>query len=463
MSSETTRRDFLKNTALAAGFLGLQQYITGCSQANTAGYGPLLEDPNGLLKLPKGFSYTSFSKTGEKMDDGLFVPADHDGMATFPLDEDRVILVRNHEMGYDADIAKEGPFKTDLDQQRQYADKFYDPAAGEGYCCGGTTTLVFNVKTQQLEQHSLSLAGTLRNCSGGPTPWNSWITCEETVDRAGDNLDKDHGYCFDVPATAEMGLALPLPITGMGRFNHEAVAVEPKSGAVYQTEDRWDGLIYRYLPNEPGKLHNGGKLQALVVVGKPSCDTRNWPEENLPAFPINEVVSVEWIDMDDVESPKDDLRYRGFEAGAARFARGEGMVYGNGSIYFACTNGGEKRYGQVFKYTPSEFEGTEKEKDAPATMELFVESHDNQLMEACDNLTIAPWGDVVICEDDNGSSAIVGITPTGELYHIGHVSIESELAGACFSPDGSTLFVNIQNLPGETLAITGPWNNKSTS
>ncbi|MDQ8184515.1 alkaline phosphatase PhoX [Pelagicoccus sp. SDUM812002] len=461
MPSQRSRREFIKDTALAVGFVGLQAYMTGCTKPTSVGYGPLLEDPNNLMRLPKGFTYSSFSKTGELMDDGLFVPGAHDGMAAFPLDSDRVILVRNHEMG--PGNPENGPFKGDPELIKQYHDKHYDAASDTGNCSGGTSTLIFNTKTQSLEQHSLSLLGSMRNCSGGPTPWGSWITCEETNIRTGGDFEKDHGYCFEVPASDQMGLALPVPIKGMGRFNHEAVAVDPKSGIVYLTEDRWDGLIYRYIPNERGRLVNGGKLQALAIVGESSRDTRNWPEENQPEFPANTPVSTTWIDMEDVEAPEDDLRYRGFVTGAARFARGEGMHYGNGSIYFACTNGGPQKFGQIFRYTPSPLEGSEGESKTPGQLELFVESHDSQLMQACDNLTVAPWGDVVIVEDDNESSAIVGITPEGQLYHIGHVAIASELAGACFSPDGSTLFVNVQRLPGQTLAITGPWNKKVSS
>ncbi len=461
MSSPKTRRDFLKDTALAVGFIGLQAYMTGCSKSTGVGYGPLQDDPKNLMKLPKGFSYTSFSKTGELMDDGLFVPGAHDGMAAFPLDSDRVILVRNHEMG--PGNPENGPFKGDQTLLKQYRDKHYDAANDTGNSSGGTSTLIFNTKTQTLEQHSLSLLGTLRNCSGGPTPWGSWITCEETNILAGGDFEKDHGYCFEVPASSQMGLALPVPIKGMGRFNHEAVAVDPKSGIVYLTEDRGDGLIYRYIPNEPGRLVNGGRLQALCILDEPSRDTRNWPKEKQPEFPIAQAVSTTWIDLEDVEAPKDDLRHRGYITGAARFARGEGMFYGNDTIYFACTNGGPQEFGQIFKYTPSRFEGTAEESKAPGKLELFVESHDSQLMQACDNLTVAPWGDVVIVEDDNESSAIVGITPKGQLYHIGQVAIKSELAGACFSPDGSTLFVNVQKRPGQTLAITGPWNRKIPS
>ena len=132
---------------------------------------------------------------------------------------------------------------------------------------------------------------------------------------------------------------------------------------------------------------------------------------NQPAFPKNQPVRVEWIDIEDYESPKDDMRYVGFDAGAARFARGEGMFYGNGEIYFACTNGGAKKYGQIFRYKPSPSEGLAGEHSEPGTLELFIESQDLELLKACDNLTVAPWGDVVICEEVGVSSAIVGITP----------------------------------------------------
>ena len=151
-----------------------------------------------------------------------------------------------------------------------------------------------------------------------------------------------------------------------------------------------------------------------------------------------------------------DLRYRGFEQGAARFARGEGMWHGENEVFFACTNGGEIGAGQIFRYVPSPYEGTEREKNTPATLELFLESNDTDLLKSCDNLTIAPWGDLVICEDDP-HPFIVGVTRQGELYKLGeNVGFPSEFAGGVFSPSGKTYFVNIQDA-GLTLAITGPW------
>lgn len=465
--SYINRRDFLKTTSISVGFLGLQALMTsrlsgqpvGTLPSRAKGFGKLVEQPGGLLSLPEKFSYTTISKTGDIMNDGYAVPGAHDGMAAFPGPDGMTILVRNHEL---SPADKRGSPFSAQPEAWENLDKslVYDTAHNRPACGGGTSTLVFNTATQELVSHHLSLVGTIRNCSGGPTPWGSWITCEEEVIRASNQLDKDHGYNFEVPASATPGLVTPVPLEEMGRFNHEAVAVDTKSGIVYQTEDRPDGLIYRFIPNEKGVLANGGKLQALAIKSQPSRDTRNWEKSGQETFPTYQPYAVEWIDLDDPRSPNDDLRVRGFDQGAARFARGEGMFYGNGEIYFACTNGGAKRFGQVFRYRPSPYEGTAREAEHPGTVELFIESQDNQLMQSCDNLTVAPWGDVVICEDYGGDSTLIGITPEGTIYKIGQVQIDSELAGCCFSPDGSTLFVNIQNKPGQTLAITGPWKSR---
>lgn len=294
----------------------------------------------------------------------------------------------------------------------------------------------------------------MRNCAGGPTPWQTWISCEETTQKAGDGGTKDHGYNFEVLATAASGIAEPVPLRAMGRFNHEAVAVDPASGVVYQTEDRGDGLIYRFLPSTPGELAKGGRLQALVVDGQPSLDLRNWKEQT--ARP-RQAFCTRWIDLDDVEAPEDDLRFRGFEAGAARFARGEGMWYGQSTVYFACTNGGRAKKGQIWRYTPSRFEGQSAEKNEPGTLELFVEPNSGGLIDNADNLTVSPWGDLILCEDGSGRQFLVGVTPAGTIYKFARNAVSrSEFAGATFAPDGSTLFVNIQS-DGLTLAITGPW------
>ena len=151
--------------------------------------------------------------------------------------------------------------------------------------------------------------------------------------------------------------------------------------------------------------------------------------------------------MDEVDSPKDDLRFRGFRKGAACFARGEGMWYSNGAIYFACTNGGKKQYGQIWKLS----------KDM---LQLFSEPNNSDLVDNCDNITVAPWGDLILCEDGGGRQYLDVITSTGKIFKFAkNAKSSGEFAGATFTPDGSTLFVNMQH-DGLTLAITGPWDKQ---
>jgi secreted PhoX family phosphatase len=236
------------------------------------------------------------------------------------------------------------------------------------------------------------------------------------------------------------------------------VCVDPRTSIVYETEDRPDGLIYRFIPFIKEQLSKGGKLQVLTIKGQKSRDTRNWKDLDTEKFPKNKSVEVEWMDIDNVTAPEDDLRYRGFDKGAARFARGEGMWFGKDEIFFACTNGGENGKGQVFRYVPSLQEGQAGEKQSPGTLELFLEPNDEKILQNCDNLTVAPWGDLVMCEDRNTPN-LVGVTMQGECYMLAeNTGYKSEFAGGVFSPSGKTFFVNIQG-PGLTLAITGPWRH----
>jgi secreted PhoX family phosphatase len=459
-----SRRSFLKTAgALSLGFAGLHRFVTSGSEvfasSLASGYGELFSDPGELVDLPKGFSYKAISRTGETMNDGLFVPGAHDGMAAFKGPKGKTILVRNHEVSSRKLGDKGGALGAHQEKMVDVpTDRFYDRGKGAVYCGGGTSTLVYDTKKQKLEHHYLSLIGTIRNCAGGPTPWGSWVTCEESTTRVGEQTLVDHGYNFEVPATAKGGLVDPVPLKAMGRFNHEAIAVDPVSGCVYETEDNGEGLFYRFVPKVPGQLHKGGKLQALAARDANRLDTRNW--EDHVSVPVNHRMPVRWVDIDNVESPNDDLRFQGWGKGAAKFARGEGLWYGNDAIYFACTNGGKGKHGQIWRYVPSPSEGTPEEAKNPGRLELFAEPDDQALVDRADNLTVTPWGDLLLCEDGSGGDNLVGITPDGDAYHFAsNAYSSSEFAGATFSPDGSTLFVNVQS-PGITLAITGPWKSR---
>ena len=458
------RRHFLKQFgAFSLAFSGFGHVLGKAAnlndlldQASGKGYGPLLKDPKGILDLPKGFSYTIFSEYGEKMNDGLLVPGAHDGMAVFNGSNGNLIIIRNHELGGEAHL-EGGAFGRKLELFNKVdQDRIYDTGQNGIPGQGGTTTIIYDPKRRQVVRQFLSLAGTIINCAGGPTPWRSWISCEETQMQAGEDWKKDHGYNFEVPVTEKPGLAEPLPIKDMGRFTHEAVAIDPRTSIAYQTEDEGNGLIYRYIPNVPGELHKGGVLQALGFKSKPSMDTRNWEETTVLKRELN---YIEWITLLDTQSPENDLRFRGHAAGAAIFARGEGMWYDNGKVYITCTTGGKKKLGQLFVYHPSPFEGQSEEKDKPGKLELFLEPQDSNIMDMCDNLTVAPWGDLIICEDGRGTDYLLGVKPDGAPYKLARNALNSnEFAGSVFSPDGSILFVNIQ-LPGLTLAITGPWQS----
>ena len=441
--------------ALAASLRGAGAWAADAKAASPR-LGPLVRDPGGLLDLPAGFAYRIVSRTGETMSDGLRVPGAPDGMGAFPGPDGKTIVVRNHELtNTPPDNGPYGPANELFAQVP--AQDVYDRGDGTKPALGGTTTFVWDTKTQRLESQFQSLAGTIRNCAGGPTPWGSWISCEEATQYPTPGTEREHGWNFEVPASVKQGRVLPVPLKAMGRFNHEATAVEPASGCVFQTEDREDGLFYRFVPKDRTRLAAGGKLQAYKVCPcKYGVDVRNWSTR---AFSEGELIAAEWVDLADVESPHDDLRLRGAAQGAAPFARGEGMWRGEEGIYFACTNGGTNRKGQIFLYRPSPYEGTTREADDPGNLQLFVEPDDDSKLDMGDNLTVAPWGELVVCEDGPGEQFLRLVDRNGDVWPLARNALnQAEFAGATFSPDGSTLFVNIM-VPGTTLAVTGPWPN----
>lgn len=422
-------------------------------RSEVTGYGPLVRDPAGLLDLPQGFSYRVLSELGQRMDDGFRVPDAADGMGLVPLGANRVALIRNHELKDSA--IERGPTGGD----KALIDRLARLSTYDGTLPGGTSTLIVDTRTNRLVSQHLSLAGTAVNCAGGVTPWGSWISCEETVARAGDGRTRDHGWAFEVPANAR-GLSDAVPLTGLGRFKHEAAAVDPRTGIVYLTEDEQEGLFYRFLPNVRGRLSAGGRLQAMGFADAPQGgDGRNWAGSR-PWTPGSWKRAV-WIDVDGPDNPDGDLRLRMHKAGAARMARLEGVHFGKDELYFTCTSGGARKCGQIMRYVPSRHEGQPGERDDPGMIQLFVESTDPSVLDFADNITLAPWGHLVVCEDkyvENPMDCLRGITPEGKVYALAQVRIDTEPAGVCFSPDGRTLFVNIYS-PAKTLAITGPWNS----
>ena len=470
------RRQFIHQAlATSVGFAGLGLMLDRRLEAGwlhdqtIPGYGPLIPDPKAIIDLPAGFDYQILSKAGDTMNDGLLVPGKHDGMAAFHGPDGKTILVRNHEIspghrcigpfdGSEGSLAKVDP--TLIYDIGSSADGQPSPSRG------GCTRLLYDTREGKeagtLMYQELALVGTEHNCAGGPTPHGTWLSCEESI--VGPTPDrpwmKPHGYVFEVSTEIGSGLVKPEPIIGMGRMNHEAVAVDPQTGIVHLTEDRNDGCLYRFLPSKPGHYLEGGTLQALAVSDIPGNDLRNW--ESPHPFRVGSTATVRWITIEDVDSADDSLRHQAAEKGAAIFARGEGMWMGDGELYFACTTGGANQRGQIWKYRPEDplTQAVPTESNEPrGKLTLLAEPNDAAVVEHADNLTVSPWGDLIVCEDGTEDQFLLGVTPDGTFYKFGRNAMNrSEFAGATFSPDASTLFVNIQN-PGLTLAIRGPWRS----
>ncbi|MFD3539400.1 alkaline phosphatase PhoX [Streptomyces sp. NPDC058662] len=430
--------------ALGALFTGR----AGAARAARQGYGPLLPDPRGLLDLPRGFSYRVLSRAGDPLRSGEGpVPGNFDGMAAFGAGGGRVRLVRNHENRTTA--ALRVPAVPGLT---------YDPAA-----LGGCTVLDLDA-AGRVTGERVALAGTAVNCAGGPTPWNTWLSCEETEDRAGTaGYTADHGYVFEVDPAAP-GRTGAVPLTAMGRFAHEAVAVDPHRGVVYETEDAFVepfGLFYRFLPARPlagtGSLRAGGALEALRVPGLADLAVVDEPGAEFP---------VEWVPVPDPAAAVTPVRLQDFgRRGITHAQKLEGCYWGGSRVHFVSSyartreGAGADHHGQVWSYDPV--------RRRLRLDVLFGPAADTGLPgESPDNICPAPDGGLMVCEDGGGAQYVFGVTVDGEVYPVARNAQDvgrpgapewGEFAGVAFSPDGGTMYVNAYT-PGTTFAVTGPWH-----
>lgn len=462
------RRSFIGNLATFSGSLAIACSSLGNRTSGFAetgdilklkaeGYGKLIpaatkNTGETLLALPRGFEYNLISKTQTPMTDGTPTPAAPDGMWTFKV-RNELRLVRNHEVA-NGSLPRENSAISKVNA--------YDPDAG-----GGTSTFVFDPKQQKITRDFVSLSGTLINCAGGPTPWGSWISCEETTlgptvrtsstGRKTGGFKMPHGYCFEVPASAN-GPVPPVPLKAMGRFVHEAVATDPKTGIVYLTEDYNPSGFYRFLPNRNRRLSEGGTLQMLAVKAKDTYDTRSGQT-------MGTRLETNWLTIADPDPASADLDPSAVfkqAKGGALFNRLEGCcIDPMGRVYFTSTSGGNAKGGQIWRFAPTG-------KDS-GRLTLLFEAPDRSVLDMPDNICLRPKSDLLfVCEDSDyvgeGGTAenfIRILTPQGKLgdfaKNIIPGSERAEFAGSVFSPDGKVMFVNIMG-PGWTFAIWGDWS-----
>ncbi|MER7621282.1 alkaline phosphatase PhoX [Streptomyces sp. NPDC126503] len=426
----------------------------GKGHAHRLGYGPLVADPDGLLALPEGFTYRILTRSGvTRLESGEFTPSNHDGTAAFAGPRGTTYLVNNHEL--------KGPRSRWTHPVPLTDGLVYDPAAA-----GGCT--VVEVHRDGTVAEWVGIAGTSTNCAGGRTAWGTWLTCEENSDLAGVNgMTRDHGYVFEVDPYDRRANRDPRPVKAFGRYDHEAVVIDPRRGHAYLTEDaaKPNGLLFRWVPPR-GFEHGRGKLRTLaddagVLQAFRCIDSRGRFVDDLSrATRIGTVYGVDWVDVPDRDARTTPVREQFGPHEVTRARKLEGMWWADGGAYVVSSyarqeSPGASHDGQVWFYDPKRRTLTLK-----VLLGVNAAPDEDGAYDGPDNITVSPYGGLVIAEDGEGVQHLFGATGSGRTYPIARNDLnDSEFTGVVFSPDGATLFACVQN-PGIMVAITGPWRRQ---
>lgn len=372
------RRSFLR-IGIGSGVAVMGAGLLSACEVLRADYGDLLPpDANGLM-LPPGFASRVVAVSGQPVGatSHLWHP-NPDGGACFALAGGGWVYVSNSETNA--------------------------PGGGVGrieFASDGTIVAAGQI-----------LSGTDRNCAGGPTPWGTWLSCEEV----------SRGQVWE---TDPSGVQPAVVRSGLGAFKHEAAAVHPSTGHVYLTEDQTDGALYRFIPTVAGQL-DAGELQVLTEID----------------------AALAWAPVPEPSAPTTSTRNQ--VAGTKRFNGGEGIWCKGESLYFA-TKGDNRLWHYV-----------------PVLGSLAVLYDDDTsatpVLTGVDNVTM-PGGrgaDHVFVAEDGGNLEIVAV----DLETTGHPATPfcrltgrswTEIAGPAFTPDGDRLYFSSMRSPGETFEITGPF------
>ena len=477
--AQLSRRSFLGAGAATTLGLALQGTLAPVARASGVdhgsangavggfdGYGPLRPDPAGRLSLPNGFHYTVVAESGvTTLDSGEPTPDHIDGAVSFTRPGgDGYCLVTNHEIRAVGTFTHGVPHLPGLS---------YDPGVN-----GGTTTIEIDADGNRVREY-VSLAGTSTNCAGGRTPWGTWLTCEENVAPAG--RTKPHGFVFEVDPYDMSANLDPQPISALGRFEHEAVAVDPDTGQIYETEDAGDphGLFYRWTPPASALPLGKGSLRALgpddgaIEAMRARTATGEIVTDLSVVTEPGSTYAVEWVSVPQRDgSPLVRRQFNGFwgnvdhpsqEGGPiTRSQKLEGAWWGDGGAYFVAsfarraTMSAAEHDGQVWFYDPLAETITLRLRFA------YTPSDNDGDPDGPDNIAVSPYGGVILAEDGQGRQHLVAATESGHTFFLARSEINGgvgELAGPNFSPDKRFLFANLFN-PGYVFAISGPWKRQ---
>ena len=381
------RRQTLRYALATLGVALGSPLLSGCSDSSDSP--PSLElqapDANGVA-LPRGYTSRIVARSTQLVEGTSFAWHNApDGGACFAANDGGWIYVSNSE-------------------------QFVEGA-------GGVSAIRFDANGTIVDAYNI-LSGTTANCAGGKTPWNTWLSCEEKF--IGDGL----GLVYECDP---FGINAPVARPAMGAFAHEAVAVDAVMQMLYLTEDRPDGKLYRFTPDNYPDL-SSGLLEVAQVVGDPATGA-----------------SLTWHVVGDPSGKTQQTRRQVPES--TDFNGGEGIAFADGQIFFATK--GDNRIWR--------FDTIGNQLDILYDDDNFEEP----LLTGVDNITIAPSGEIYVAED-GGDMQLVVLSQSGETYPIAQVvgQEDSEITGPAIF--GNRLYFSSQRGTGSftgeggiTYEITG--------
>nr|MBV6631233.1 DUF839 domain-containing protein [Oceanococcus sp. HetDA_MAG_MS8] len=429
------RRDFLRYVLLTGAAAGAGSMLNACGGGGQSPSRDALPGDNNELFIPSGPLANIGPLQGADANDVLLPPGFSSRIVARNNDTD---LATVSGTGYTWHPFPDGG----ATYPRENGGWIYvSNSEVPGVPLGGAGALVFDPDGSVVDAYSI-LTGTTMNCAGGQTPWNTWLSCEETP--SGQVWECD-------PYNPGQGIAKP----ALGLFSHEAAAIDPINKVVYLTEDAGDGRFYRWVADaadiDPvsGRLAmEQGRLQVLNLEGY-----EDGGYESDDAL-MRTLRPVTWVDANSPDQPQGTVRGPG-----SIFDGGEGLWYYElpEEVRSIPQGGTVPTRGLVFWTCKGDNRVWALDIENQLAELIFDNSQISPEFADVDNLTVSPAGDILVAEDGAGVRIMVVVPnqPSKVLVQLGSTHTASEICGPAFSPDGSRLYFSSQRGPDGLGAPSG--------